>query len=96
MPMTARNPVIALATHEVTNQPPPLEDYNLFDHDAPLKEALRREGAAWAEEQARTLGALLGSERVIRLGHDANRFDPELRTFDRFGHRIDEVEFHPA
>ena len=94
--MTARNPVIALATHEVTNQPPPLEDYNLFDHDAPLKEALRREGAAWAEEQARKLGALLGSEHVIRLGRDANRFDPELRTFDRFGHRIDEVEFHPA
>ncbi|MCH8883699.1 MAG: recombinase family protein [SAR324 cluster bacterium] len=54
--MTARNPVIALATHEVTNQPPPLEDYNLFDHDAPLKEALRREGAAWAEEQAHALG----------------------------------------
>src|SRR5919106_1357545 len=44
------------STHEVFNQPPPLEDYNSFDADRVLGEALRREGAGWAEEQARELG----------------------------------------
>jgi putative acyl-CoA dehydrogenase len=86
----------ALATHTITNQPSPLENYNLYDSDPALKEALHREGAAWAEPQAEKLGAIVGSERVIELGHLANRHVPELRTFDRYGHRIDEVEYHPS
>jgi putative acyl-CoA dehydrogenase len=80
-------------THEVFNQPPPLEDYNTFDADRPLVEALRREGADWAEEQARELGAICGSRQTIRWGYEANERRPELRTHDRFGNRIDEVEF---
>ncbi len=94
--MPVRDPLATLATHEVTNQPPPLEDYNIFDRDAPLREALEREGAGWAAKQAREFGAVLGSARVIELGHLANRHTPEPRLFDRFGHRIDEVEYHPA
>ena len=81
---------------EVFNQPPPLEDYNLFAHDAPLREALRREGGAWAEERVSEFGALMGSSETLRLGESANRHPPTLRTHDRFGNRIDEVEFHPA
>jgi putative acyl-CoA dehydrogenase len=81
------------ATHEVFNQPPPLEDYNSFDADRPLAEALRREGAEWAEEEARELGAITGSRQTIRWGFEANERKPELRTHDRYGNRIDEVEF---
>ena len=84
------------ATHEVTNQPPPLEDYNAFDLDRALAEAMRREGAGWAVERARSLGAAVGSARVIGWARDANRHAPEFRPVDRYGHRIDEVEYHPA
>ena len=83
-------------THEVFNQPPPLEGYNVFERDTALVEALRREGADWAEDQARELGAICGRADVIRLGVLANENPPRLRTHDRFGNRIDEVEFHPA
>ena len=81
---------------EVFNQPPPLEDYNLFASDAPLREALRREGGGWAEERVSEFGALMGNSETLRLGEQANRYPPVLRTHDRFGHRVDEVEFHPA
>ncbi|HEX3173861.1 MAG TPA: acyl-CoA dehydrogenase family protein [Solirubrobacterales bacterium] len=80
-------------THEVFNQPPPLEDYNSFDADQPLIEALRREGAGWAEGEARELGAICGSHQTIQWGFEANERKPELKTHDRYGHRIDEVEF---
>ena len=83
-------------THEVQNQPPALENYNAFEQDAVLVEAVRREGGAWALERISKVGALTGSERVIALGHQANKNSPVLKTHDRFGHRIDEVEFHPA
>jgi len=94
--MSARDPIARLATHEVTNQPPPFEGRNLFDGDPALKAALVREGAGWAEAKARAMGALAGDERVIQLGRAANRHGPELRTFDPAGRRIDEVEYHPA
>ena len=81
---------------DVTNQPPPLEDYNLFDSDAVLREAAGREGASWAESSLQALGARLGSADVIALGAEANRNTPTLRAFDRSGARIDEVDFHPS
>ena len=81
---------------EVQNQPPPLEPYNLFSSDRALREAVRREAAGWAEGDLDVLGATLGKPETIQLGFDANRFAPQLRTLDRYGHRIDEVEFHPA
>ncbi len=84
-----------MATHEVLNQAPPLEGYNVFDSDRALAEALRREGGGFAEERARRLGEILGGE-AIRWGVQANENRPVLRTHDRFGRRIDEVEFHPA
>jgi putative acyl-CoA dehydrogenase len=83
-------------THEVENQPPPFEDVNLFEGDVALREGLRREGAAWAEDAVRGYGALAGSREFLDWGRQANAHPPELRTHDRFGHRIDEVEFHPA
>ena len=84
-----------MPTHEVLNQSPPLEGYNLFDHDRALSEGLRREGGGWAEERVRGFGERVGGE-PIQWGFEANRNTPILRTHDRFGHRIDEVEFHPS
>ncbi len=86
----------ASAPSEVLNQPPALEDYNLFEFDTPLREAVEREGAGWIAEQAHEFGALLGRAETLQLGELANRYLPVLRTHDRFGYRIDEVEFHPA
>jgi putative acyl-CoA dehydrogenase len=85
-----------LATHEVLNQPVPLEDYNLYGADTALREAVRREGASWAEPKVSDFGAECGSARYIELGRLANEFTPELHTHDRYGHRIDTVEYHPA
>src|SRR5919106_5365585 len=87
---------VGAATHEVTNQAPPLENHNTFSGDRVLVEALRREGGEWAEERATEAGAFAGSERAIRWGTEANENPPKLRTHDRFGNRIDEVEFHPS
>jgi putative acyl-CoA dehydrogenase len=94
--MPPRQPVSVLDSHNVTNQPPPLAEYNLFESDPILREALKREGAGWATSRAQALGAILGSERLWELARAANRYPPELRSFDPYGHRIDEVEYHPA
>jgi len=79
-----------------TNQPPPLVDYNLFEADATLREALEREGAGWAHDWVSELGRLAGTEEAIAWGFQANSNPPQLHTHDRFGNRVDEVEFHPA
>ena len=84
------------ATHAVFNQPPPFEEVNLFKTDQVLLEALRREGAGWAEERARAFGEIVGRRQTIAWGTQANEHPPALRAFDRAGERIDEVEFHPA
>ena len=86
----------AYSPEAVFNQPPPLENYNLFDSDCALKEAVNRDGGGWIDAEARKLGELLGKPDTINLGVLANRFTPELRTHDRFGYRIDEVAYHPA
>jgi putative acyl-CoA dehydrogenase len=82
-------------THEVINQVPPLENRNLFEDHAALQEALEREGGGWARERLRAAGAFWGGE-PMRWGVEANEHPPVLHTHDRFGHRRDEVEFHPA
>ncbi len=84
-----------MPTHEVTNQPPPLAGYDASD-DPALLDALRREGAGWAEPGIRQLGRLAGDEKAQENGRLANEHPPALRTHDRYGHRVDEVEFHPS
>ena len=83
-------------THEVLNQPPALENYNAFLTDPALTEGVRGEYAAWAEPDLFAFGARTGSEEVIRWGFDSNENPPVLHTHDRYGHRRDEVTFHPA
>jgi putative acyl-CoA dehydrogenase len=82
-------------THDVFNQSPALVGYDVADDPAMLS-ALRREGGGWAEEAVRELGRRAGSARVQDLGREANENPPVLHTHDRFGNRVDEVEFHPA
>lgn len=94
--MSTRSPLTQLPTHTVTNQPPPLEDINLFELDWALVEGVSREGAAGAVPRLRAFGALAGSAELLRAGELANRHVPELHSFDRYGQRIDAVEFHPA
>jgi putative acyl-CoA dehydrogenase len=83
-------------THSVANQPPPLADYDLFSTDTALMSAVAAEGAGWAADDLKAFGGRLGAAETLALGDLANRNGPILHTFDRYGHRIDEVEFHPA
>jgi putative acyl-CoA dehydrogenase len=83
-------------THEVFNQAPPFGDVDLFRCDPALVEGLEREGGGWARADLERLGALLGGAAVLDLGRLANEFPPRLVNFDRTGHRVDEIEFHPA
>ena len=76
------------ATHEVANQPPPLEELNLFETNAPLVEALEREGGGSALERARAAGAVWGAAETLRRGFEANEHPPRLHE--------GEVEFHPS
>ncbi|MBV1706114.1 MAG: acyl-CoA dehydrogenase family protein [Hyphomicrobiales bacterium] len=84
------------ATHEVINTPLPLKDYNLFDSDAALRDAVSREGAGHAAAQLHEHGAWLGRAETLALGDAANSFRPQLETHDRYGHRLDGVNYHPA
>jgi putative acyl-CoA dehydrogenase len=84
------------ATHEVSNQPPPLIDYDVFTTDVALVEGVQRHQAGWALDQLTELGRRAGSEEAQEWGRLANVNPPKLVTHDRYGHRIDEVEFHPS
>lgn len=84
------------STHQVTNQVADLVDYNLFETDAALSDAVRREGASAFERNLRDYGSRLGSVEVAELARRANLDRPELEAFDRVGHRIDQVRFDPA
>jgi len=86
-------------THEVTNQPPPLVGHDLFTTDPALVEAVRRlsgDAAGDIHADLSVVGLVAGSESAQDLGRVANAHPPALRTHDRYGHRVDEVEFHPA
>lgn len=83
------------STHQVLNQARPASGFNAFTGDVVLREAIARE-APWAAGRCEALGAIAGDERVQELARLANRHTPELKTHDRFGNRIDWVEFHPS
>ncbi|MUL43483.1 DNA alkylation response protein [Streptomonospora sp. PA3] len=82
-------------THEVFNQPEPLEDYDAAA-DPALLDGLEREEAGWAAAELHGLGRLAGTARAHSWAEQANANEPVLRTHDRYGRRVDEVDFHPA
>jgi putative acyl-CoA dehydrogenase len=94
--MAYRNPRTELATHEVTNQAAPLEDVNLFTHDPILTSAVAWSGAAGHAARLSAFGARVGAAETQALAVQANRTPPLFTPYDRFGRRVDEVEFHPA
>ncbi|MBP7971391.1 MAG: acyl-CoA dehydrogenase family protein [Candidatus Nanopelagicales bacterium] len=83
-------------THSVLNQPPPLEDYDVFSADTALVEALTEFAGDQNTDGLSKLGRLSGSAQVKQWATEADTFTPQLKAFDRYGQRIDEVEFHPA
>ncbi len=94
--MAYRNPHSDLATHSVANQPPPFENVNLYQSDAALRKAVSAFGGDPFATRLADFGARAGSAEAMEWSRQANRFPPQLVSFDRYGHRIDEVEFHPA
>jgi putative acyl-CoA dehydrogenase len=84
-----------MKTHEVLNQVPPLAGHDNAENPA-LLEGLEREGAAWALDEVHELGLLAGTKEAQDWGRQAERYPPRLMTHDRYGNRVDEVEFSPA
>ena len=82
-------------THEVLNQVPPLEGANLYRLDLPLQDWVRRNKGGWAEPRLDAYGQLAGGPLMV-AGFLANENKPVFKSHDRYGHRIDLVEFHPA
>jgi len=87
---------MSVTTHEVFNQPRPLVDYNLFENNRPLQAALRLNAPQLDTAELSAFGALLGTREMQTHARLANVHTPQLRSHDRYGHRIDEVEFHPS
>ena len=83
-------------THGVENQPPPLAGFDPLACDPALVEALGREGAGDAIGHLRRLGGIVGSAEAREHARLADENRPVLRTHDRYGHRIDEIEYHPS
>jgi putative acyl-CoA dehydrogenase len=96
MSETLDRPASARATHVVLNQAPPLVDVDLFALDVPLQEALEREGGGWAAARLHECGVVAGSADGQEHGRRADRNQPRLVTHDRFGHRVDLVDYDPS
>ncbi len=88
--------VLDRSTHEVLNQAPPIAPYNVFEADTPLREALEREGGAWGAERLRDTGELAGSPEAREHSERCERNEPVLRSHDRYGNRIDEIDLDPS
>ncbi len=93
--MTAIDSRCVAETHRVFNQPPPLDCYNLFDSDVALMESVDREGAHAFGAEIREYGQLVGTT-CFPLGFQANQNKPIFHSHDRYGHRIDWIEYHPS
>lgn len=83
-------------THTVTNVASELGQYNLYQTDTALQQAVQREGGHWGEADLNRFGSRCGQTSYIELGHLANKYTPELDTHDRFGNRVDLVRYHDA
>jgi putative acyl-CoA dehydrogenase len=94
--MSTMNRTDRAATHEVLNQPPPLVDHNAFEADVALGEALIREGGEWGLDRVRDFGAVVASAEALDHAKRAQRNIPVLKTHDRYGNRVDEIDYDPS
>jgi len=85
-----------MKTHDVFNQVPAFENINLYETDQLLKEIVGKNGARWAEPQLKSYGEKLGLPEWIEKGYLANKYAPVFHSHDRFGNRVDVIEFHQA
>lgn len=85
-----------IATHDIINQVGEPPDHNVYTLDVALGDAVAAFGAAWASDRLVSCGTVIGSARMRDLAREANRYAPELRAFNRFGHRIDQIAYHPS
>jgi len=83
-------------THEVVNQAVPVPDHDAWSIDAAATEAVARYGAEAVSDRLQSLGRIVGSRHGEELADLANRHTPELVAYDRYGHRVDQVRFHPS
>src|SRR4051812_14390808 len=90
--------IVSSSTHaaDATDQPPRLADLDLIGSDQALIDALRAEGAAELEDEARALGTVLGSADLLDAGFAANERPPQHVIYDRSGVRTDDIVFDPA
>ena len=93
--MTTDSSFSASETHEVFNQPTPLENYNAYESDAALKHWMATFNGDFAKADVSQYGHHVGHE-LIEAGFLANQNKPEFHSHDRFGKRIDVAKFHPA
>ena len=94
--MNHLRPIKQLPTHEVENMPPYMGNQDLWKNDKNLRDAVKREGAGWAEEKLRAFGQLMGSTKMFDHADKANKNPPELKAFDQYGNRINYVDYHPS
>lgn len=94
--VTPLKPLATLPTHDVTNMPPHMGDQDLWHSDIALREGVVREGGDWAGDKLAAFGKIAGQAEIFEKADLANRHAPEIKAFDRYGMRINQVEFHPA
>ena len=94
--MLPSKPLDTLPTHRVTNMPPYLGDQDLWRGDPVLQTAIAREGAGWAQKTLAALGRKVGTSDMFEKADQANRYSPEIKAYDRYGMRINQVIYHPA
>ncbi len=94
--MIPHKPLATLPTHEVTNMPPHLGDQDLWQNDIALRQGVEREGAGWASEKLAAFGKVSGSAEIFGKADLANKHGPQLQAFDRYGMRVNQIDYHPA
>ena len=94
--MKPRDPIAHLPTHEVINMPPHMGDQDLWTDDRALRHWASQMGGASHAGHFAHVGRVTGQDETFEKANQANRHGPELRAFDRYGMRINAVEFHPA
>ena len=75
---------------------PPSRDQDLWADDHALRHWTTSQGGAIHTDHLAHVGRVTGLDETFEKANQANRYVPELRAFDRYGMRINAVEFHPA
>ncbi len=94
--MPPLSPRADLPTHSVENMPGHMGDQQLWSDDRALQDAVQAHGGGWAADRLNAFGQTMGKAEMLEAADQANRFPPELKSFDRYGMRVDQAVFHPG